>query len=408
MDDLGPEVQLFSTRLLKYIQKTWLETYGIQDWNLFDIDAQDIPLTNNGNEGTNHRMNSILTHHAQFYLFSIQIFEELEKAEIRKDNIRDSRTKTKTTETNRNLQTNREEAKKILLKTMNRENLDKPIVKESLELFMGKMGAVSAKLGVKKVGSDFTKADLAAEADDPDWLEVVKNTTGETSNERTSQIANTKKSGRNPKGKKESPAVMQFITMAVSMAATFVEMNITAEDALMKHMRENQLNYEKFGNVRSNGDCFFDSMFNLALHHDIPIKAKSPHELRKIIIDSITSHPFFDDSTSDGLVWLRDIFGSKMKNVRAFQKQYREAGVFIDNFGIILFTTMHVLNVNIILIATSNNINNPYTKYLNPEGSVCDVVLAYYQDTTGMTGREHQAGHYESLREGMPLEVRQK
>ena len=341
MKELGPEIQLFCERLLKYIQKTWLETYGLQDWNLFYIDAQDIPLTNNGNEGTNSRLNSTLTHHAQVYIFGIEVFEELDKAEIRRHHIREFKTKPSTSGQYKKIQIDREGAKKVLMDTIkNRDNLENPLAKEALDIYMGKMGAASAMFGTKKVNSDYSRGDLNAEVDDPEWLSVVE-VTKTTSLEKDRPAATSGGNiGEDPgagegiaqgakKKKQGAPELLNFVTIAASMAQTLIELNMTASDALLRHIQAHKLNLVKFGNVRSNGDCFFDSCFNLALHHEIPLTARNPQELRKLAVESITLHPFFEDFRG-GIVWLRDIFGSKMKNVREFQKKYKQGGVFIE------------------------------------------------------------------------------
>ena len=81
------------------------------------------------------------------------------------------------------------------------------------------------------------------------------------------------------KNKQGAPELLNFVTIAASMAQTLIDLNMTASDALLSHIQANKLNLVKFGNVRSNGDCFFDSCFNLALHHEIPLTARNPQEL---------------------------------------------------------------------------------------------------------------------------------
>ena len=66
----SPEEQKFSSNLLEYIQRTWIEgSFSVQDWNLFEVDCQVIPTTNNGNEAGNSRLNQIFSVESSSVLF---------------------------------------------------------------------------------------------------------------------------------------------------------------------------------------------------------------------------------------------------------------------------------------------------------------------------------------------------
>ena len=108
------------------------------------------------------------------------------------------------------------------------------------------------------------------------------------------------------KNKQGASELLNCVTIPASMAQTLIDLDMTASDDLLSHIQAH-----KFGNMRFNGDCFFDSCFSLALHHEIPLTARNPQELRKLAVESITLHPFFEDFRG-GIVWLRDIFGRKM------------------------------------------------------------------------------------------------
>ena len=79
---LGPEFKKFSSRLVKYIEKTWMnKLFKIQDWNFFDVNTVNVPVTNNGNEGTNSILNSAWVSTPQEYVFALQVVEEFEVVE---------------------------------------------------------------------------------------------------------------------------------------------------------------------------------------------------------------------------------------------------------------------------------------------------------------------------------------
>ena len=69
-----------------------------------------------------------------------------------------------------------------------------------------------------------------------------------------------------------------------------------------------------------------------------------------------------------------------------------------------MYTTQHLLRVNINLVSSGNNDQNPFTRFDGPDGSTdnSDFWIGYHQDTTDLQGRVPQsqirAGHYESLK----------
>ena len=91
-----------------------------------------------------------------------------------------------------------------------------------------------------------------------------------------------------------------------------------------------------------------------------------------------------------------------MRRFRDFQHHHRSSGVFSDNNGVILYTTIDLLKVNINIVAASNNDKNPVTKFEDPSGSQVEFYLGYHQDTTDLIGiaqeEDIRAGHYESLK----------
>jgi hypothetical protein len=65
-----------------YLTKTWMnKLYKIQDWNFWDKDTIQVPTTNASNESANARLNSTFAHKPQVYVFSLQVFDELDTIE---------------------------------------------------------------------------------------------------------------------------------------------------------------------------------------------------------------------------------------------------------------------------------------------------------------------------------------
>ena len=176
-----------------------------------------------------------------------------------------------------------------------------------------------------------------------------------------------------------------------------MSMNNSNNDTLTNHIQKHNLNLEKHGFVPGNGDCFYTSIFNLCQLHGVDIPATNVLDIRKWIVDNNKNHPQFKD-------WLASIWGSQIRKFNDFVRQHRNAGVFTDNFGIILYTTQHLLRVNINLVSSGNNDQNPFTRFDGPNGSTDnpDFWIEYHQDTTDLQGRVPQsqirAGHHESLK----------
>ena len=127
------------------------------------------------------------------------------------------------------------------------------------------------------------------------------------------------------------------------------------------------------------------------------IPAQNALELRKYIVEHIKQHPQFN-------YWLRTIWGSQVRKFNDFVKLHLKAGVYTDNYGIVLYTTQHLLKITIHLVSSNNNDKNPFTVFDGPEGSDLNPIfwVGYHQDTTDLQGIAPQetikAGPYESLK----------
>ena len=136
----------FSGSLLEYINNTWINgVFCSQDWNLFDIDCQTVPTTNNGNEGENNRLSTIFSIHPQFYKFVLMVVEELQKTAEKVSDILDGVRRPKEGGTYNRLKNEREAAKKLLLDRCDRPTATDDYIDEQLDHFMGKLGCCSAR-----------------------------------------------------------------------------------------------------------------------------------------------------------------------------------------------------------------------------------------------------------------------
>ena len=137
--------------------------FSVQDWNLFDSDCQIIPTTNNGNESENARLNVLFATHPQFYRFTLQVIEELDKTKNKLYDVLDGKLRKGGKELYRELQTEREASKKILLERTANSNITEEEIIENLDRYMGSVGASAAKVANHKVSSDYLQEDLVLE-----------------------------------------------------------------------------------------------------------------------------------------------------------------------------------------------------------------------------------------------------
>ena len=88
-----------------------------------------------------------------------------------------------------------------------------------------------------------------------------------------------------------------------------------------------------------------------------------------------------------------------MRKFNDFVKLHLKSGEYTDNYGIVLYTTQHLLKITIHLVSSNNNDKNPFTVFDGPEGSDLNPIfwVGYHQDTTDLQGIALQdtikAGH---------------
>ena len=84
----------FGKRLLRYIDIQWVGNINqIQNWNLFEIDCNIIPTTNNGQESGNKRLNVQFPVHPSVYIFLIAVVRHLDILGMKMGDIKGGRIK---------------------------------------------------------------------------------------------------------------------------------------------------------------------------------------------------------------------------------------------------------------------------------------------------------------------------
>ena len=375
-DSLEGTMLPFGKRLLKYIEIQWLGNFArLQNWNLFNIDCNLIPLTNNGQEAGNSRLNINFPVHPSIYMFLLVVVNHLNILALKLSDIRYGRIKHNAKTIYRELQEEREQAKAVLIEKVNIDNINTKSSKEHLNMYMGKMGITAARLGKSKVESDYTETDLLNEGDDPAWIAASEGIQeGIVSNRHKNYREGLKGKNKAVPGetrlRPKKREVLPFITLFESCIGD-LPIDSMQGDRLNHHIKRNGLNLEKFGIVRVQGDCFYDSILNLCHHHGVEIAACNSLELRRAIVNNIEKHANFR-------LWLGVEWRGRMSLFRQFQNLHRREQTFTDNSGIILYSTMHLLNINISIVSP-NPQNIPSTLYMGSDTASVTFLLGYYQ-----------------------------
>ena len=343
---------------------------------MFDIDCNTVPCTNNGNEGTNNKLNSVFPTHPQFYTFCGLVHEQLMFSNNRIDAILDGSVRPNPSRLYVELKEEREAAKDLLRQRMNSTHATNAFILEELSTFMGKIGALSAKVGELKFTSDFGAG-------------------------QEEQSQSQKKKGRGPKslgGRLISrPIPKKNQTKSHETPAHLKEpielSTFSDQDSLLRHVEERGIQVERLGTVPSNGDCWYESIFNIMNHNSLYRDGiQDALDLRKAIVKSInSSHPLFD-------TWLVICFRGRLALMNAFKRLHSNSGVFTDNDGIINIATAYYLHTDIHIVGTSNTDQSPFTQIsCGAEHSELPFWVGYYQDTTDLNDGERRSGHYVSL-----------
>ena len=87
--------------------------------------------------------------------------------------------------------------------------------------------------------------------------------------------------------------------------------------------------------VSSDGNCFFESLQDLAEKFNLPVP-HDKHLLRHIITDSMKGHP-------DVLTWVQEFLHGEMKNFEEIVARLSKDRQYTDNYGMTTLTAAHVL-----------------------------------------------------------------
>ena len=114
----------YSLKLIQYVHDTWINgRYSVQDWNLFDINTQLVPCTNNSHENYNGKLNVSFAIHPGIYRFSLQVIEQLQFTDNKIETILMGKERgPPQNKLYRELNVEREKAKELLLERTTRVN----------------------------------------------------------------------------------------------------------------------------------------------------------------------------------------------------------------------------------------------------------------------------------------------
>ena len=129
---------------------------------MFDKDELFVPSTNNGNEGTNSKFSVIFGAHKQFYTFLLFSMEQFCDHEDLIEALLTGTAKPRKYPPYEELKESREACKASL-----------ETGELTLDVYMGTMGRLSAKIGKAKQASDYSEADFVRSLDlDPPAVTV--------------------------------------------------------------------------------------------------------------------------------------------------------------------------------------------------------------------------------------------
>ena len=104
---------------------------------------------------------------------------------------------------------------------------------------------------------------------------------------------------------------------------------------LLSHIRQNNLPLRPRKVIQSDGNCFFESIQDLAEKFQLPVP-QDKLLLRQLIADSMESHPEF-------LTWVQIHFYGELRDFETVRDRVRQHGHFTDSFGLCPATAAHVL-----------------------------------------------------------------
>ena len=309
------------------------------------------------------------------------------------------------------LKTEREAAKKLLIERFDRPGATDSDKEIDLRRFMGRLGALSAKVSSAKVSSDHTPATLDREnssvpgVDHQDQEQREEQGLQGRTRGRTRGRARGRGSSRGVRvrnghaeeedcglgrgrGRVRGRGRERGVVYTRSPPHLHSPISISASrlDSVTEHINRHNLNLQHFGHVRSNGDCLYDSLYNLILHYNIEVGATDVQDLRKKIASHVRHHP-------NSKFWKQSVFKNQGRLMASFIFQHSRPGTFSDSDGLILHAAADLLDANINIVGSSNTDEVPVT-VIPSSNPKFNLYIGYHQDETDRGGR---AGHFVSL-----------
>ena len=192
---------------------------------------------------------------------------------------------------------------------------------------MGKQGSSINKCVDKKVAEDFNETDLRRVANERvvgfTEVGVAAAAAEEAAATQAGRVSRRRDVGSVLASRHAKPKAVPVLSFVQRVVA--IDPNLTQSDQLITHIKKHNLKLEEYLTTRSNGDCFYDALFNLVKLNNLPIPTSNPLELRRFIISSLDSNPNFQLWLSSPTVWRqsKQIF-------KEFKIRHSKPGVFTD------------------------------------------------------------------------------
>ena len=429
------DLKLFCKEIIEYLNNTWRHgAFAVQDWNLSDINLMIVPATNNGQEGSNRRFKEDFGVHPSFWSFVLTMNDELERVEADIKSILFGILVPETNEMYQFLKEQRE---------ISKANYEAGLI--SLDDYLGRVGALSLKVGKQKVASDDNednsrkgKATRSGPNDRipnatskpplpskpkgrkgraPNILNKARPTQSNAIPEEC-EPSSTETEGPNVQvnpissglpwpsrtGIQGRPVLPSSKSRTTSSAAPCppasaaaarpptvnISTNLGSNNSLVNHIDKYGLGLRQRDPIAGDGNCWYASNVDLIKKFNIP--APTNHEdLRKAVVKSMETHPQMRQ-------WVQTIFRGKKRDYNRFLREQKEPGVFTDNNGMAVIATADYLKVNYHLVGTSNTEQAPVSKIGREDEERVVFHIGYHQDTTDNPECSNpKAGHYQSL-----------
>ena len=364
------------------------------------LDQHSVPTTNNGQEGYNSRLNTLFASSPQIYRFCMQVMEELDFCEQQLEDILTGKKQAhNSSKVYAELKNEREKAKKLLISRTTAPGVTSAEKKNDLHRFMGRLGALSAKIGKAKVCSDFSLAALEAlfpqsSLHHPHSLQEQSElagqhqpTRGRMRGLRLGNKGREHKRRRRECDKGEADQGRSTRGLVFSRPAPVLNpeprVMSNPSDSVTEHIEKHQLNLQHLGLVSSTGDSFYHSVWNLVLHYNIDVDANDVNQLRKLIVNHIKKHP-------RALFWKQTVFKNNGRLMNSFIITHSYPGTPVnDSEGIIVHSTADMLSAKMHIVHSSDTAKAPVT-IISPANPLYSIHI-------GCQVRGGQSRHFVSL-----------